>query len=58
MEATSKLRKAAIDAAVQDIETLSDEDIKSLIDAYHRPDKSGKHTPFWTAVIYTLNQLI
>jgi uncharacterized protein (TIGR02646 family) len=53
-----RLRKAAIDAAMQDIETLADEDIQKLIDGYHRPDKSGKHTPFWAAVIYTLNQLI
>ena len=53
-----RLRKAAIDAAMQGIETLTDEDIQKLIDAYHRSDKLGKPTPFWAAVIYTLNQLI
>jgi uncharacterized protein (TIGR02646 family) len=53
-----RLRKAAIDAAMQDIDTFSDQDIQKLIDGYHHPDKSGKHTPFWAAVIYTLNQII
>jgi uncharacterized protein (TIGR02646 family) len=33
-----RLRRAAIDAAMQDIETLSGEDIQKLIDGYDRPD--------------------
>jgi hypothetical protein len=43
---------------MQDIDTFSDQDIHKLIDGYHHPDKSGKHTPFWAAVIYTLNQIV
>jgi uncharacterized protein (TIGR02646 family) len=53
-----RLRKAAIDAAMQGIEILPDEDIQKLIDGYHRLDNSGKHTPFWAAVIYSLQQMV
>jgi uncharacterized protein (TIGR02646 family) len=52
-----RLRRAAIDAVMQGIETLPDEDIQKLIDGYYRPDKSGKHTQFWAAVIYTLQSI-
>jgi uncharacterized protein (TIGR02646 family) len=52
------LNLAAIDAAMQDIETLSNKDIQKLIDGYDRPDNSGKHIPFWAAVIHTLQQMI
>jgi uncharacterized protein (TIGR02646 family) len=53
-----RLRKAAIDAAMQGIEILPTEDIQKLIDGYHRLDNSGKHTPFWAAVIYSLQQMV
>jgi hypothetical protein len=53
-----RLRRAAMDAAMQDIETLADEDIQKLINGYDRPDRSGKHTPFCAAIIYTLRQMI
>jgi uncharacterized protein (TIGR02646 family) len=53
-----RLREAAIDGAMQGIEALPDEDIQKLIDGYNRPDNSGKYTPFWAAVIYTLKQIV
>jgi hypothetical protein len=53
-----RLRRAAMDAAMQGIEILSGNDIKKLIDGYNRPDKSGKHIPFCAAVIYILQQMI
>jgi hypothetical protein len=53
-----RLRKAAIDGAMQDIETLPAQDIKKLIDGYNRPDNSGKYTPFWAAIIYTLQKMV
>ncbi len=53
-----RLRRAAIDAALQDIDTFTDEDIQKLIDGYDHPDNSGKHIPFCNAVIYMLRQII
>jgi uncharacterized protein (TIGR02646 family) len=53
-----RLRKAAIDGAMQDIETLPAQDIQKLIDGYDRLDNSGKHTPFWAAIMYTLQKMV
>jgi uncharacterized protein (TIGR02646 family) len=53
-----RLRRAAMDAAMQGIEIFSGDDIQKLIDGYDRPDKSGKHTPFCAAVIYILQQIV
>jgi hypothetical protein len=53
-----RLRKAAIDAAMEDIETFSEQDIKQLIDGYDRPDNSGQHTPFCAVIIYTLRKMV
>jgi uncharacterized protein (TIGR02646 family) len=53
-----KRRRAALDAAMQDIETLSDEDIQKLIESYDLPDNSGKYVPFCTVVIHTLRQMV
>ncbi|MBD2326334.1 retron system putative HNH endonuclease [Alkalinema sp. FACHB-956] len=51
-------RKAAIDGALVDFETLTTEDIQKLIEGYDRPNSSGQYSPFCTAVIYTLQQFI
>jgi uncharacterized protein (TIGR02646 family) len=53
-----RLRKAAIDGAMQDIETLPTQDIQKLIDGYDLPDSSGKYTPFWAAIVYTLQKMV
>jgi hypothetical protein len=47
-------RKRLISGVLQDIETLTAEDIQQLIDLYDRPDSSGKFTPFCAAIIYRL----
>jgi uncharacterized protein (TIGR02646 family) len=53
-----RLREAAIDGVLQDLETLTDEDIQQLVQNYDRPDSSGKYTPFCAAVIYQLEQFL
>jgi uncharacterized protein (TIGR02646 family) len=53
-----RLRRAAIDAVMQGIETLPDGDIQKLIEGYSCPDNLGKYTPFWAAVIYTLQSIV
>jgi uncharacterized protein (TIGR02646 family) len=47
-------RKRLIDGVLQDIESLTTQEIQQLIDLYDRPDSSGKFTPFCSAIIYRL----
>jgi uncharacterized protein (TIGR02646 family) len=47
-------RKRLIDGVLQEIESLTTEEIQQLIDLYDRPDRSGKFTPFCAAIIYRL----
>jgi hypothetical protein len=53
-----RLRRAAMDAAMQGIEILSRDDIQKLIDGYDRLDKSGKYIPFCATVMYILRQMV
>jgi uncharacterized protein (TIGR02646 family) len=47
-------RKRLIAGVLQDMESLTAEDIQQLIDLYDRPDSFGKLTPFCSAIIYRL----
>jgi uncharacterized protein (TIGR02646 family) len=47
-------RKRIIDGVLQNIESLTTQEIQQLIDLYDRPDTSGKFTPFCAAIIYRL----
>jgi hypothetical protein len=35
-----------------------DGDIQKLIEGYSCPDNLGRYTPFWAAVIYTLQSIV
>ncbi|MBD2566832.1 retron system putative HNH endonuclease [Anabaena lutea] len=48
------LRKAAIEAALFDLENLSEEEVQRLALGYELPDSTGKYTPFCSAIIYIL----
>jgi uncharacterized protein (TIGR02646 family) len=48
------LRKAAIDAALFNLENLSEEEIQQLTLGYELPDSNGQYTPFCFAIIYIL----
>ncbi|WP_071188519.1 retron system putative HNH endonuclease [Trichormus sp. NMC-1] len=48
------LRKAAIDAALFNLEYLSEEEIQQLTLGYELPDSNGQYTPFCSAIIYVL----
>ena len=51
-------RRSAIEGVLQDIETFTPDELKSLIDSYDRLDSSGQYTPFCAVIIYTLKQFI
>ncbi|KAF3884867.1 MULTISPECIES: retron system putative HNH endonuclease [Nostocales] len=51
-----KLRRAAIDAALQATDGLTGEEIQLLVQAYDRQDSSGRFTPFSAAITYILKQ--
>ena len=52
----TKMRRKAIDAALQIVEGLDDEEIHTLAQAYQEMDAEGQYTPFWAAVTYTFKQ--
>jgi uncharacterized protein (TIGR02646 family) len=47
-------RKRLINGVLQDVESLTTEEIQQLIELYDRPDSAGRFTPFCTAIIYRL----
>ncbi|MCG6134788.1 MAG: TIGR02646 family protein [Nostoc sp. LLA-1] len=49
-----KMRKAAIDGVLLDIDALTDVEIQQLAQGYDKPDGNGQHTPFSAAIIYLL----
>lgn len=51
-----KLRRAAIDAALLDMDGLTTEEIQLLAQAYGKPDKDGRCTPFSAVITYMLKQ--
>jgi uncharacterized protein (TIGR02646 family) len=51
-----KLRRAAVDAALQATDGLTPEDIQLLAQAYEQRDSDGKFTPFSATITYILNQ--
>ncbi|KST63089.1 retron system putative HNH endonuclease [Mastigocoleus testarum] len=52
----TKMRRKAIDAALQIVEELDDGEIHTLAQAYQEMDSEGQYTPFWAAVAYTFKQ--
>jgi uncharacterized protein (TIGR02646 family) len=52
----TKMRRQAINAILLDIEDLSREEIKLLIEAYEKPDKYGSLIPFSATITYILKQ--
>ena len=51
-------RRSAIEGVLQDIETFTPDELKSLIDSYDRLDSSSQYTPFCAVIIYNLKQFI
>ena len=51
-----KMRRAAIDAALQATSGLTDAEVQLLAQAYQKPDADGRNTPFSAAITYTLKQ--
>ena len=52
----TKMRRKAIDAALQVVQGLDDTEIKILAQAYQELDSEGRYTPFWAAIAYTFKQ--
>jgi uncharacterized protein (TIGR02646 family) len=51
-----RLRRTAIDTALQIIEGLNASEIQQLIQGYQKPDNTGRLTPFCDVIIYILQQ--
>lgn len=52
-----RIRKKAIEAILDDLDTLSNEDIKQLIDGYEQLDPEGKYLEFSFVLVYILKTL-
>lgn len=51
-----KLRRVAIDAALQTVQDLTDAEIQQFAQAYQQLDGEGRYTPFCDVIVYTLKQ--
>ena len=52
------LRKKALEAILDDWESLTDEDKKTLMSGFEQRNSAGAYEPFCAAIIYMINQLL
>lgn len=52
-----RMRREAIRRTLQDIESLSQEEIQKLVHAFDKPDTQGQYEAFCSAVLHQLQQL-
>jgi uncharacterized protein (TIGR02646 family) len=53
-----KMRRNAIDAAIEATDGLSDAEIELLFQGYQQVDSQGRYTPFLAAINYTFKQYL
>lgn len=53
-----RLRRTAIDTAIQISEGLEEVEIQQLIQGYQKPDNNGRLTPFCDVIVYTLQKFV
>lgn len=53
-----KMREAAMEGILNDIELLRDRDLEKLIAAFEKPNQNGKYEEFCHVIIYVLKQYL
>ncbi len=53
-----RLRRTAIDTAIQISDGLNETEIQQLIQGYQKPDNNGRLTPFCDVIVYTLQKFV
>ncbi len=51
-------RHAALDGALAEVDTMTDEDLRKLLAAYAARDAQGRYVPFCQAIIHVLQGLL
>jgi uncharacterized protein (TIGR02646 family) len=51
-------RRTALEGILDDLESLTNEDLKSLISGYNQPNQNGELVPYCAAITHQLQQLL
>lgn len=58
LDKLNRMRKGAIDGALDNIDDLDSDDLRRLITGFSQPDQNGRYHPFCMAIAQVLNRLL